>query len=225
MKQTQREQEGLAPLDPPSPEKVKSILSLLSQHYPNARCSLSFTNPLELLIATVLSAQCTDDRVNQVTPGIFPKYPTAEAYAEAPIEELEADIKSTGFYHNKAKNIQAFCRILADRYHGEVPADMEALVQLPGIGRKTANVVLANVFGIPGIVVDTHVGRISQRLGLTRSKDPEKIERDLMAVVPRDRWVIFCHQLIQHGRTLCQARKPKTEVCPLRPHCDHGNGV
>ncbi len=205
----------------PGKKPVKAILSILDQLYPDARCSLNFQTPLELLVATVLSAQCTDERVNQVTPDLFKKYPTAQAYAGAALEELENDIRSTGFFRNKAKNIQAACRILAERFGGGIPVDLEVLVQLPGIGRKTANVILGNAYGIQGIVVDTHVGRVAQRLGLSANKDPDKIEQDLMAIIPRERWIKFSHQLIQHGRSLCQARKPKTDVCPLRPHCDH----
>jgi len=201
--------------------KVGSILTLLDELYPGATCSLGFRNPLELLVATVLSAQCTDERVNQVTPGLFKKYPTAQAYAQARLEELENEIRSTGFYHNKAKSISAACRILDERFNGNIPADLDALVQLPGIGRKTANVILGNAYQIPGIVVDTHVSRVAQRLGLTSQKDPDKIEQDLMELIPRERWIAFSHQMIQHGRQLCQARKPKTEVCPLRPYCDY----
>jgi endonuclease III len=203
------------------PKKVAAILGLLDELYPEAACSLVFENPLELLVATVLSAQCTDERVNLVTPGLFKKYPTARDYARAPLEELENDIRSTGFYHNKAKSIKAACRILDQQFGGRVPPDLDTLVQLPGIGRKTANVILGNAYQIPGIVVDTHVGRVAQRLGLTSRKDPDKIEQDLMALIPRERWIVFSHQLIQHGRRLCQARKPKTEICPLRPHCDY----
>jgi endonuclease III len=202
-------------------KKVAGILGLLDKLYPAAGCSLTFGNPLELLVATVLSAQCTDGRVNQVTPALFKKYPTARDYARAPLEELENDIRTTGFFHNKAKSIKAACQILDQQYGGQVPADLEVLVQLPGIGRKTANVIVGNAYQIPGIVVDTHVGRVAQRLGLTARKDPDKIERDLMALIPQERWIIFSHQLIQHGRQLCQARKPKTEICPLRPYCDY----
>lgn len=201
--------------------KARAVVEILDRHYPDARCSLEFRNPLQLLIATILSAQCTDERVNMVAPGLFRKYPSARAYAETPQEELEADIHSTGFYRNKAKNIIAACAILEREHGGEVPADLDVLVKLPGIGRKTANVVLGNAFGIPGIVVDTHVARVSNRLGLSANRDPEKIERDLMEVVPRERWVLFCHQLIQHGRAVCQARKPKIAVCPLRELCDY----
>jgi endonuclease III len=202
--------------------KTPAILKLLDELYPDAGCSLTYADPLQLLVATILSAQCTDERVNQVTPGLFSKYPHARSFAEATIEELEADIRSTGFFRNKARNIQGCCRILHERYGGRVPEDLETLVQLPGIGRKTANVVLGNSFGIPGIVVDTHVGRVSQRIGLTKHKDPEKIERDLMALLPEDRWVKFCHQIILLGRQICQSRKPRCEICPLRPFCDHG---
>ena len=201
--------------------KVEAVIRLLDELYPAAQCSLAFQNPLELLVATVLSAQCTDERVNQVTPALFKKYPTVRAYAQAPLEELESDIRSTGFYHNKAKSIKAACQILDQRFGGKIPADLDALVQLPGIGRKTANVILGNAYQIPGIVVDTHVGRVAQRLGLTAQKDPDKIEQDLMGLIPKERWITFSHQLIQHGRQLCQARKPKTEVCPLRPYCDY----
>jgi endonuclease III len=206
---------------PTMQHKIEKILTLLDELYPGATCSLGFRNPLELLVATVLSAQCTDERVNQVTPGLFRKYSTAQAYAQAPLEELENDIRSTGFYHNKARSIKAACSILDERFNGNIPADLDALVQLPGIGRKTANVILGNAYQIPGIVVDTHVSRVTQRLGLTSQKDPDKIEQDLMVLIPRERWITFSHQLIQHGRQLCQARKPKTEVCPLRSYCDY----
>lgn len=216
-----KKDESTAVSDVPSEAGVGTIMEVLDRLYPEVQCSLHFRTPLELLIATILSAQCTDERVNQVTPGLFAKYPTAGAYAEAPIEELEGDIRSTGFYHNKARNIQACCRILAERFEGNVPPHLETLVQLPGIGRKTANVVLACAFQVPGIIVDTHVGRVSQRLGLTSNKDPDKIEHDLMKLIPRDRWIRFSHQLVRHGRTLCQARKPRTDECPLRAHCSH----
>jgi endonuclease III len=201
--------------------RVEAILTLLDELYPGAKCSLNFESPLELLVATVLSAQCTDERVNQVTPGLFRKFPTVQAYAGASSEELENAIRSTGFYHNKAKSLKAACQILDERFGGRIPNDLETLIQLPGIGRKTANVILGNAFAIPGMVVDTHVGRVAQRLGLTSQKDPDKIERDLMALIPRERWIKFSHQLIQHGRHLCQARNPKSGLCPLRPYCDH----
>lgn len=202
--------------------KVMSILKILDQIYPDAQCSLDYKNPLQLLIATILSAQCTDQRVNLVTPALFKKYPFAKHYAEAPVEQLEEDIKSTGFYHNKARAIKETCRLLHEHFGGTVPADLESLVALPGIGRKTANVVLGNAFGIPGIVVDTHVDRVSRRLGLTTRKDRDKVEQDLMDVIPREKWTKFCHQLIQLGRNICIARKPKCSICPLRPHCNYG---
>ena len=205
-----------------SSDKVKSILKILDEFYRDAKCSLDFHDPLQLLISTILSAQCTDERVNKVAPALFEKYHSARAYAEVPIEELEQDIKSTGFYHNKALAIKESCKILANRFNGQVPPDLEKLVELPGIGRKTANVVLGNAFGIPGIAVDTHVARVSARLGLTREKDRDKIEQDLMALIPKEKSIKFSHQLIQHGRTICVARKPKCSICPLRPHCSYG---
>ncbi|HBZ55755.1 MAG TPA: endonuclease III [Syntrophobacteraceae bacterium] len=204
-----------------SQKRIPPILAILDKHYPDAQCTLAYGNPLELLVATVLSAQCTDERVNQVTPALFKKHPSAASYAQAPLDELETAIRSTGFYRNKAKNIQACCRELQDRFAGQIPADLEILVQLPGIGRKTANVILGNAFHIPGIVVDTHVGRVSQRLGLTIHEDPVKIEFDLMELIPRERWVTFSHQLILHGRKICSARKPLCVQCPLNALCDY----
>jgi endonuclease-3 len=206
-------------------EKATRILNGLNQAYPQARCSLDFINPLELLIATILSAQCTDKRVNEVTKALFKKYKTAHDYAQAPAETLEEDIRSTGFYHNKAKNIRLCCAELVNRFRGEFPRTLEELVTLPGIGRKTANVVLGNAFGVPGIVVDTHVGRISQRLGLTEEKDPVKIEFALMPLIPKDNWVRFSHQLIELGRSLCSARGPKCPECFLRPWCAFGQNM
>jgi endonuclease-3 len=203
-------------------KKVGPILQLLERHYPEAHCTLDFTNPLELLVATVLSAQCTDVRVNQVTPALFAEYPTAAHYAQAPLGELEQAIYTTGFYRNKAKSIQAICRELVKEYGGKVPEALEELVKLPGVGRKTANVILGNAFGTPGIVVDTHMGRVALRLGLTREKDPVKVEFDLMPLVPRERWVKFSHQMIWHGRRICTAKNPQCPVCPLLPHCDYG---
>jgi len=200
--------------------KAAGILPALDQHYPDAHCTLDYRNPLELLVATILSAQCTDERVNQVTPQLFKKYPNAAGYAQTPLEELEAAIYSTGFYRNKARNIQACCRQLQERFSGEVPADLDILVTLPGIGRKTANVILGNAFHTPGIVVDTHVSRVAQRLGLTGNQDPVRIEYNLMELVPRNRWVTFSHQLIMHGRTICLARKPLCPQCPLQSWCD-----
>jgi len=192
----------------------------LRRAYPNATCALEFRTPLELLVATILSAQCTDQRVNLVTKTLFRKYPAAADYGQAPLAELENEIKSTGFFHNKARNIQGCCRLLVERYGGQVPRDMDCLVALPGIGRKTASVVLGTAFGIAsGVVVDTHVIRLSRRLGLTEHKDPEKIEQDLMAQLPRNEWIRFSHRMIQHGRQICVARKPKCDECPLNDFC------
>jgi endonuclease III len=203
-------------------EKISPILKLLDRHYPEAHVTLDFTNPLEMLVATVLSAQCTDVRVNEVTPALFAKYRSAADYAKAPLGELEEMIRPTGFFHNKAKSIKGFCQEIVEKYNGQVPASLEELVKLPGVGRKTANVVLGNAFGIPGIFVDTHLGRVSQRLGLTQEKDPVKIEFDLMPLVPKEHWVKFSHQMIQHGRQICHARNPKCPSCPLLPYCDYG---
>ena len=204
--------------------EIKKILEVLDQEYPRAACSLDHSNPLELLVATILSAQCTDERVNQVTPDLFKKYRLAEDYAETPLAELEEDIRPTGFFRNKAKSIKGLGRALADRHQGRVPADLEELVRLPGVGRKTANVVLGTAFSVPGIVVDTHVSRIAGRLGLTEKKDPVKIEFDLMEQIPEASWVKFSHQLIAHGRKTCTARKPKCPTCPLLKLCPFGQG-
>jgi endonuclease-3 len=206
-------------------EKIAPILELLDKHYPDAHVTLDFTNPLELLLATVLSAQCTDVRVNQVTPALFKKYPDAKAYADAPLEELAEDIRPTGFFHNKAKSIKGICQALVENYAGKVPGSLNELVKLPGVGRKTANVILGNAFGIPGIVVDTHCGRVAQRLGLTGQKDPVKIEADLMELVPKEKWVKFSHQMIWHGRQICTSRNPKCPRCPLLPYCDYGQAI
>ena len=200
--------------------RARTIVRRLAKAYPNARCTLNYRSPLELLVATVLSAQCTDARVNLVTRELFRKYRTAADYATARREELEADIKSTGFYRNKAKSLQSCCRELVDRFGGRVPGRMEDLVGLAGIGRKTANVILGNAFGqATGVVVDTHVGRLAQRMGLSRQKEPAKIERDLMELVPRKEWVSFSHRMISHGREVCRARKPVCERCALNDVC------
>lgn len=196
------------------------VVRRLRADYPDAHCSLTFSSPLELLIATILSAQCTDERVNKVTPELFRKYPTAAHFAKAPLQDLERAIQSTGFFRNKAKNIQACCRALVEKYDGEVPRNLDALVELAGVGRKTANVVLGTAFDIAsGVVVDTHVGRISRRLGLTEEKSAENVERDLMAVLPRKQWVVFSHRMIQHGRNVCMARNPQCETCSMRKFC------
>lgn len=201
--------------------RVKKILKILRKTYPNVKTALHYKNPLELLIATILSAQCTDKRVNQVTEKLFSKLRTARGFAGVPLPDLEEMVRSTGFYRNKAKNIKACCRAILEKHGGKVPDNMEDLVQLPGIGRKTANVILGSFFGVPGIVVDTHVKRLSQRIGFTTEKDPAKIEFDLMAAIPKKDWIDFSHQMIQHGRALCTARKPKCPECPLRELCDY----
>ncbi|MCS7238228.1 MAG: endonuclease III [Thermoguttaceae bacterium] len=199
---------------------VQEILKRLDKEYPGATTALRYSNPLELLVATILSAQCTDERVNQVTETLFSKYRTAADYARASQEELEEEIKSTGFFRNKAKMIRECCQILAEKYGGQVPKDIDVLTQLPGIGRKTANVVLGTAYGIPtGVVVDTHVERVSRRLGLTQQKDRDKIEQDLMRLVPQKKWILFGHQLIHHGRRVCTARKPKCDACVLEDLC------
>jgi len=196
------------------------VVRLLRRGYPDAACALNFTSPLELLVATILSAQCTDERVNQVTRRLFEKHRTAADYARTPLEELERDVQSTGFFRNKAKSIVGCCKLLVQRFGGQVPQDLEVLVQLPGIGRKTANVVLGTAFGTAsGVVVDTHVARVSRRLGLTAQKDPEKIEQDLMALVPKKEWIDFGHRTIHHGRRICTARNPKCDECVLGRIC------
>jgi endonuclease-3 len=196
------------------------IARLLQTAYPDAKCSLNFHSPLELLVATILSAQCTDRRVNQVTKSLFGKYRSAADYARAPQDELERDIQSTGFYRNKAKSIQGCCRVLMERHDGQVPREMDALVELPGVGRKTANVVLGTAYGLAtGVVVDTHVARLARRLGLSAEKNPAKIERDLMALFPESEWIALSHRLIQHGRLVCAARNPRCNECPLNDIC------
>jgi len=200
--------------------RATQIVRQLARDYPDATCSLNFKSPLELLVATILSAQCTDERVNIVTRSLFKKYRGAKAYAAAATAELETDIQSTGFFRNKAKSLQGCCRAIVEQHAGKVPQSLDELVELPGVGRKTANVVLGTAFGIPsGVVVDTHVGRISQRLGLTRQKDPVKIEKDLMEQIPEEEWIALSHRLIQHGRRVCLARRPKCENCSLLKWC------
>jgi len=203
--------------------RVQRILAALDRMYPQATCALKFSNPLELLVATILSAQCTDERVNQVTPALFKKYRTARAYAEADLETLMSEIRPTGFFRNKARHIMGMAQQLVARHGGRVPATMEELTALPGVARKTANVVLGTALGkAEGIVVDTHVIRLSGRLGLSAQKEPEKIERDLMAIIPRERWIVFGHQLAAHGRAVCVARTPRCEECMLRVDCPYG---
>ena len=201
-------------------KRAGKIIRLLKRDYPDARCSLNYSTPLELLIATILSAQCTDERVNLVTADLFRKYKGAEDYVNAAPAELERDIHSTGFFRNKAKAIQGACRMIIDEYGGRVPETLEELIALPGVARKTANVVLGNAYHIAsGVVVDTHVSRVSQRLKLTEYEQPEKIERDLIELAPRKDWIIFPHLLIAHGRAICKARTPLCSECPVEPLC------
>ena len=197
-----------------------AVARRLARGYPQAHCSLDFASPFQLLIATILSAQCTDKRVNVVTGGLFARWPTAAALATASQADVEAVIRSTGFFRAKAKNIRGCCEALVERHGGEVPRTLEELVRLPGVGRKTANVVLGSGFGLPsGVVVDTHVGRISRRLGLTRHADAVRAERDLIAAIPKSHWIAFSHRLIEHGRTVCTARRPRCEGCLLADLC------
>ncbi len=207
-------------VDAEAKRHAAEVVRRLRRQYPDATCSLDFQTPSDLLVATILSAQCTDERVNQVTKELFRKYPTAGHYASAPPADLERDIQSTGFFRNKARNIKDCCQALLEQHDGKVPKQIEQLTVLPGIGRKTANVVLGTAFGIAsGVVVDTHVGRISRRLGLTRQKNAEKIERDLMDLIPQKEWIALSHRMIQHGRRYCTARKPNCEDCPLKSIC------
>lgn len=200
--------------------KVLKIIELLEKEHPDAKIALQYTNPLELLVATILSAQCTDERVNIVTKTLFEKYKTAENYANANAKELEEDIKSTGFYRNKAKNIKKCCQMLVEKFDSQVPRTMEEMLELPGVARKTANIVLSNAFGvIEGIAVDTHVRRLAKRLGLTEHEDPEKIEESLMEIVPKDYWMKITDLLIFHGRRVCIAKKPKCGICILNKIC------
>jgi endonuclease-3 len=205
--------------------RIHKILQILRSTYPDVKTALRHQNPLEMLIATILSAQCTDVRVNEVTKTLFKKLRTAKDYADIPLAELEEMIRPTGFFRNKAKSIKGCCQGLVEKHGGKVPDSMEALIKLPGIGRKTANVILGSAFGIPGIVVDTHVKRLSQRIGLTKEKDPVKIEFELIALIPKKDWIDFSHELIWHGRRLCSARKPKCPQCPLRELCDYGRKI
>jgi len=204
-------------------KRVKEIIKLLSKEIPDSTIALRFSNPFELLIATILSAQCTDTKVNQVTQDLFKKYRSAKDYAGANLTELEENIRPTGFYHNKAKSLRNCCQELLARFRGDVPKTLDELVTLPGVGRKTANVVLGNAFATPGIVVDTHVHRVSQRIGLTKNDDPVKIEFDLMEIVPKEEWTHFSNLLVWHGRRTCVARKPLCTTCAIRKVCDFGS--
>ena len=200
-------------------QRIKKIWPILENTYPDAKTALKFVNSLELLIATILSAQCTDVRVNMVTPGLFKKYKSAKDWAKADIKQIESDIRSTGFYHNKAVSIKGACTKIIEQFGGKVPGTMAELVDLPGVGRKTANVVLGNAFGTPAIACDTHVIRLSRRLGLSENSDPVKLEFDLAEIVPKKSWTVFSHALILHGRNICKARKPDCENCPISKYC------
>lgn len=200
--------------------RVRAVLRALDRLYPGANCALHHGSPWELLVATILSAQCTDERVNMVTPALFARYPTPESMARASVADVAEIVRSTGFFNNKAKSIVSAAKKIVSDFGGEVPREMEKLLSVPGAARKTANVVLGTAFGIPsGVVVDTHVSRIAQRLELTRQKTPEKIEQDLMRLLPRDRWILFSHQVIHFGRDICKARKPECGRCPIEALC------
>jgi endonuclease-3 len=202
--------------------RIRKIIRILEREYPNPKTALRFANPLELLVATVLSSQCTDERVNKVTLNLFKKYRSVRDYESVDLSELEEDIRPTGFYRNKAKAVKGFCTDLAERFNGQVPANLDELVSLKGVGRKTANLVLGEAFGIPGIVVDTHVLRLSKRIGLTAQNDPEKVEFELMDVIPKAKWTRFSNLLILHGRAVCTARKPRHEECRIVDLCEEG---
>jgi endonuclease-3 len=199
--------------------RARRIARKLARAYPDATCALHFDTPFQLLVATILSAQCTDEMVNRVTAELFREHGTPRALADAPPAEIEALVRRTGFYRQKTKSIQSAARDVVERFEGRVPDDLESLVSLRGVARKTANVVLGNAFGVPGLAVDTHMKRVNRRLGLTREEDPEKIERDLMELVPRKDWTAYTHRVIHHGRVCCEARRPRCEACPLREDC------
>ena len=204
-----------------SPERLQKIFRALDDLFPKAECALRHENPFQLLVATILSAQCTDERVNKVTPGLFQKYPTPQDFAALRQPVLEREVRSTGFFRNKSKNIIGTARKIVQQFGGEVPRTMEKMLTLPGVARKTANVVLGTAFGIPtGVVVDTHVFRIARRLKLSKQKTPEKVEQDLMKLVPKENWITFGHQVIWFGRKICHARKPLCATCPLESVCD-----
>lgn len=210
--------------NPLAPERIAAILDLLAKAYPDAECALHHRTPWELLVATILSAQCTDARVNMVTPGLFKKFPTPTDFAHAPLVEIEEEIRSTGFYHNKAKSLSGAARKLTSEFGSNVPQTMEELLTLPGVARKTGNVVLGVAFGkAVGVVVDTHVLRLSRRLELTKATEPIQVEKDLMRIIPQDHWIAFSHEMIHHGRQVCIARKPRCADCTLEPVCNSGD--
>ncbi len=201
-------------------DKINSILEILSKTYPDAKCALNFKSPYELLISTILSAQCTDVRVNMITSELYKEYNTPEKMIKLSQEQLEEKIKSCGFYKNKSKNILGTTKEIIERYNGQVPSNMDDLIKLPGVGRKTANVVMSNAFGIPAIAVDTHVFRVSNRIGLAKGKTPEQVEKQLMKNIPRDMWSDSHHYLIWHGRNICKSRKPQCDKCPIEKLCE-----
>ncbi len=205
-----------------SKKPVVRIIEILEKEYPDAKTALTFKNPLELLVSTVLSAQCTDERVNKVTKELFKKYRSVKDYAQVDLTELEDNIRPTGFFRNKAKSIKAFSTVLVEKFNGKVPANLKDLVSLPGIGRKTANVVLSEAFGIPGITVDTHVLRLSKLIGLSNNIDATKVEFDLMEIVPKEKWRLFSNLLILHGRAICIARRPRHQECKIVDFCEEG---
>jgi endonuclease III len=206
--------------NPLSPRRITAILEALARTYPNAECALLHRNPWELLVATILSAQCTDVRVNLVTPGLFKRFPTPADFAQAPLPDIEEEIRTTGFYHNKAKSLSGAAKLLITEFGGKVPKTMKELLRLPGVARKTANVVLGVAFGLAeGIVVDTHVLRLSRRLELTKAADPKQVEQDLIKIIPEDRWIDFSHEMIHHGRRVCIARRPRCIDCSLETLC------
>ena len=200
-------------------EKAVRVLDILKKEYSDARVTLDFKDPLQLLVATILAAQCTDERVNRVTQDLFKKYRKAGDYAKADLPALEGEIRSTGFYHNKAKSLIACCRMIVQKFKGQVPRSLEELTSLPGVGRKTANIILGNAFGQQAIAVDTHVKRVTHRLGWAKADDPDKIEFELMEVIPRERWTMACHQIVFHGRKVCLAKNPKCPTCPVTNLC------
>jgi endonuclease-3 len=200
-------------------KRAKRVVRTILAAHPDAHCELRHGNAYELLVATILSAQCTDERVNSVTPELFRRFPDAARLADAPLGDVEAIIRPTGFYRNKARSLVGMARAVIERHGGKIPRTLDELVTLPGVGRKTANLILGNVYDVPGIVVDTHVGRIARRLGFTRSDDPEKVEQDLMALAPRAEWTRLSHAMIFHGRRICWARKPRCDECPVSADC------
>lgn len=204
---------------PPAKERIPKIISILHKVHPDAKCQLNFKTPFELVISTILSAQCTDAKVNEITPGLFKKYKNAQGFATAPTSKLEQDIKPTGFYKNKTKSVQNCCRALIEKYKGKVPEEMDALVKLPGIGRKTANAIRVHAFGKQGIVVDTHMLRVSERLGLAKGKNADKVEEQLNKLVPPNKWSLFSNVINIHGRRICTAKKPQCPTCPIRQLC------